>query len=479
LSGASFSLKPGEVHALLGENGAGKSTLMKILGGDVQRDSGSVLINGVDPGALTPRKAQDIGIALTHQEISLCSDLSVAQNIFLGREPKKYGLLDNRKAVALATEILEGMNLDIDPNSLVRDLKLSRQQMVEIAKALSKDAKCIILDEPTSALATKEIDELFKMIQTLKGQGRGIAYISHRLEELSYIADRVTILRDGKHIETRNYSEFTLNEIISLMVGREITEKYPHVDAPLGDTVLEAINLNAGRLVRNISFKARAGEIVGIAGLVGAGRTELTRAIFGADKKQTGEIKVNGAIASVKSPVDAKQKGIVLVPEDRKRDGLCTKLSIRQNASLPNLDLLGKLGIVVKAREKKLANDTKDALMIKASSIEDDASSLSGGNQQKLVVGKWLARDSKAMIFDEPTRGIDVGAKVEIYNIMNRLKLQGIGIIFVSSEMQEILGMSDRIIVMCDGRITGELSRQEATQEKILDLATQFESKAI
>lgn len=350
--------------------------------------------------------------------------------------------------------------------------------MVEIAKALSTNAKILIMDEPTSALTSKEIEELFTIIKKLKSEGCGIVYISHRLEELEHIVDRVMILRDGQYITTMNYQDTDLKEIISHMVGREITEKFPRIEKAIGKKVLEVKNLNAGNHVRDVSFSLYEGEIVGIAGLMGAGRTETTRVLFGADPKESGQIFVDGVEVKINKPLDSIKAGIVLVPEDRKKDGLCTKLSIRDNISLPNLNFISsKLGVINRKKEKDMSKTAVENLRIKLASIESNAESLSGGNQQKIVVGKWLARNSRVVIFDEPTRGIDVAAKVEIYNLMNELKAQGIGVLFVSSEMPEILGISDRILVMADGKITKELDIKEATQDIILEHATKFDKK--
>ncbi|WP_010259512.1 sugar ABC transporter ATP-binding protein [Treponema primitia] len=473
-----FNLKAGEVHALLGENGAGKSTLVKILSGVYTKDSGTVKVFGETVDALNPKIAAELGIAIIHQELNLCSHLTVAENIFLGKELTKHGLLDKRTANEKARELLKSLNIDLNPEMLVGDLQVSKQQMVEIAKALSKNARVLIMDEPTSALTATEIEELFKIIKTLKGKGHGIVYISHRLEELQHIVDRVTVLRDGTYVITADFKETTQPQLISHMVGRDIKEKFPRVECPVGKTVLEVKNLNAGRLVRDISFELHEGEIVGIAGLMGAGRTETTRALYGIDPKQSGEIILDGKSITINKPADSIRSGIVLIPEDRKKDGLFTKLSIKSNIGMPNLDLLSDaLGIVNKGKEKGMALKAVDDLKIKLSGLESDAANLSGGNQQKVVVGKWMSRSFRVAIFDEPTRGIDVAAKIEIYNIINRLKQDGVGILFVSSELPEILGISDRIIVMCDGRITGAMSRAEATQETILDLATRFEKK--
>lgn len=473
-----FELRSGEVMALLGENGAGKSTLMKILSGVYTRDSGQMEIFGQEQGDLTPRLAQELGVSIIHQELNMCRHLSVAENIFLGREKTKLGTLSNHEMEEEARRILSELKIDLDPKKVVGELPVSKQQMVEIAKALSTNARVLIMDEPTSSLTSREINDLFRIIRELKAKGCGIVYISHRLEELQYIVDRVTIMRDGQYITRMNFKDTTMNEIIAHMVGREIKEKFPRVSCEKGKRIFEVKHLNAGRMVRDISFELHAGEIVGFAGLMGAGRTETTRAIFGADQKDNGEILLDGKMIHIRKVADAIRAGIVLAPEDRKKDGLCTKLSLRHNIALPNLDMLcDGLGVVRRGSETEMCERAVENLMIKTPSIEKDAATLSGGNQQKVVVAKWLARNSRVVMFDEPTRGIDVAAKVEIYHLMNKLKQQGIAVMFVSSEMPEIMGIADRIIVMCDGRITGELSAEDATQEKILTLATSFEKK--
>lgn len=479
LDDVSFNLRSGEVLALLGENGAGKSTLMKILSGVYTCDGGQIQVFGQTIERMTPKRAKELGIAIIHQELNLCAHLSVAENIFLGQELAKGGIMHRRQMNERARELLKKLSLDIDPETLVGDLSVSKQQMIEIAKALLCNAKVLIMDEPTSALTAKEIDELFRIIHQLRSEGCGIVYISHRLEELQHIVDRVTIMRDGQYVTTVNFQDTTLDSIIANMVGRDIKEKFPRVQTPVGKTVFEVRNLNAGRMVRNVSFQVRAGEIVGIAGLMGAGRTETTRAIFGADPVDSGEILVDGKTVKIHNPRDAIHAGVVLAPEDRKKDGLCTKLSVRHNIALPNLDLISSkvLQVVNASKEKQMVEEATKNFQIKMANAEVNAASLSGGNQQKVVVSKWLARNSRVVIFDEPTRGIDVAAKVEIYHIMNQLKEKGIAVVFVSSEMPEILGMSDRILVMCDGRITGEMDIQEASQEKIMRYATSFENK--
>ncbi len=479
LDDVQFRLKAGQVMALLGENGAGKSTLVKILSGVYTRDKGTMrLFGNTIEGDLTPKQAQELGVSIIHQELNMCSHLTVCQNIFLGHEHTTGRLLDNKSMRKKAKEVLQSLDIDLDPDMLVGDLAVSKQQMVEIAKALQSNAKVLIMDEPTSALTSVEINQLFTLIRGLKEKGVGIIYISHRLEELQHIIDTVTIMRDGKFILEQPFVDLTMNQIIAHMVGREIKEKFPRIPSHQGGNLFSVRNLCAGPLVRDINFDVYEGEILGIAGLMGAGRTEMTRAIFGADPKEQGIITINGTEVTINHPEDAIRHGLVLAPEDRKKDGICVKLSVRENIALPNLDLLcSKAGVVNRKKEAEMVNKAIKDLRIKLSNAEADASSLSGGNQQKVVVGKWLARNSKVVIFDEPTRGIDVAAKVEIYQLMNQLKESGIAVLFISSEMPEILGFSDRILVMCDGRITGELTREEATQEKILALATQFENK--
>jgi ribose transport system ATP-binding protein len=478
LDNVNFELRSGEVMALLGENGAGKSTLMKILSGVYTKDGGTMTIFGKEYEALTPRQAQEVGVAIIHQELNMCRHLTVSENMFLGREKVRGITLKNSEMEAEAARILGDLKIDIDPRQTVGDLPVSKQQMVEIAKALSIHAKVLIMDEPTSSLTAKEIEELFRIIRKLRADGCGIVYISHRLEELAAIVDRVTIMRDGQYITDGIFAEMTMDKIIANMVGREIKEQFPRVSCTKGKKIFEVKNLNAGKLVRDINFSLYEGEIVGFAGLMGAGRTETTRAIFGADPKTGGQIFLDGEEVKINCPMDAIKAGIVLAPEDRKKDGLCTKLSIRQNLALPNLDLIcSSLGVINSGKEDALCEEAVKNLLIKTPSVEINAANLSGGNQQKVVVGKWLARNSRVVIFDEPTRGIDVGAKVEIYNLMNKLKQEGIAVMFVSSEMPEVLGIADRVIVMCDGRITGEVMAQETTQNEVLKYATEFEKK--
>ena len=474
LDDVGFNLKAGEVHALLGENGAGKSTLMKIISGIYQRDSGSYRLEGREIDELTPKKAQELGIAIIHQELNMCTDLTVAENMFLGRESHARGVIRQREMDRQAAEILKTLKIDIDPRTVVKKLPVSKQQMVEIAKALSTNARILIMDEPTSALTDREIAELFRIVRDLRDHGCAIVYISHRLDELKEITDRVSIFRDGRYVATRNFDETTLDEIIAMMVGREIKEKFPHVPVAKGEKILEVSHLDSG-MVKDVSFDLYAGEIIGLSGLMGAGRTELVRAIFGADPIENGTIKLDGEVIHVRHPLDAIEHGIVLGPEDRKKQGLCTELSIRENVGLANLDrICNRWGVVRSGVEKELTRRAIKDLRIKTPSGEQTAKNLSGGNQQKVVLGKWLVRDARVVIFDEPTRGIDVASKVEIYSIMNDLNSRGIGVLFVSSEMPEVMGMSDRILVMCNGRITGNLVSKATTQDEILRCATQY-----
>ena len=405
----------------------------------------------------------------------MCRHLTVTENMFLGREVKGGLSLNNAKMRKEAKRVLDDLRIDISPDQIVGDLPVSKQQMVEIAKALSIDARILIMDEPTSSLTAKEIDDLFRIIRKLRDEGRGIVYISHRLEELSHIVDRVTIMRDGQYITDGNFKDMDMDYIIKNMVGREIKEKFPRVECRKGKKIFEVKNLNAGKMVRDINFSLYEGEIVGFAGLMGAGRTETTRAIFGVDPKDSGEFYVDGKKIEVNCPMDAIRNGVVLAPEDRKKDGLCTKLSIRQNLALPNLDLVcNKMGVINSGKEDALCEKAVKDLQIKTPNVEIDSGNLSGGNQQKVVVGKWLARDSRVVIFDEPTRGIDVGAKAEIYKIIEELACKGKGIIIISSEMPELIGLSQRIIVLHEGEQTGELRGKEMTQENIMTLASGY-----
>ena len=475
ISQGNFDLRPGEVHALLGENGAGKSTLMKILAGVYTADAGRILYKGQPVTITSPRAAQHLGISIIHQELNLMPHLSLAQNVFIGREPRKNGFILDEKAINAQTQALfDRLNLKLDPRTRVTDLTVASQQMVEITKALSFDAEVLIMDEPTAALTEAEINELFRIIGQLRAKGVGIVYISHRLEEIKRICDRITVMRDGRFIDTVQTADVTMDRIINMMVGRTIFEgapELPEVRSP--DVVLEARGLNRGRAIRDVSFTLNRGEILGFAGLVGAGRTEVARAVFGADPLESGEIYIQGKRVETHSPQDGVRHGIAYLSEDRKRYGLALGMDVETNIVLAAFQkFLGLLGWVDNARTNKTAQQYTQALAIKTPSTRQKVKNLSGGNQQKVIIAKWLAADTEILIFDEPTRGIDVGAKSEIYRLLNSLAQQGKSIIMISSELPEVLRMSHRIIVMCEGRITGELDSREATQEKIITFAT-------
>lgn len=476
LTDCRFDLYPGEVHALVGENGAGKSTLMKILAGVYRRDSGTIRIKGSPVNITSTGAAQRIGISMIHQELNLAPHLTVAQNIYLGQEPRRFGfLLDDRALNDRAAELFETLHLNLDPRKRVSALAVAQQQMVEIAKALSFNADILIMDEPTAALTDTEIAELFRITRELRRRGVGVVHISHRLQELKQISDRVTVMRDGRYVDTKATADVSFDQIVSMMVGRTIFEVTPEVpEHPSPDVVLEVRNLNRGRVIRDVSFNLHRGEILGIAGLVGAGRTEVARAVFGADPVDSGQIFVNGRKVRINSPTDAVSHGIGYLSEDRKRYGLALGMNLETNIVLASLRrFLGPLGVVRSALTRVAAERQVQNLAIKTPSLNQLARNLSGGTQQKVVVGKWLTADTEILLFDEPTRGIDVGAKSEIYRLLNDLAQEGKAIVMISSELPEILRMSHRILVMCEGRVTGELTAAEATQEKIMNFATQ------
>lgn len=472
-----FDLRAGEVHALVGENGAGKSTLMKILAGIYKRDSGRIVFKGEEVELANPKDAQHLGISIIHQELNLMSHLTVAQNIFIGREPRKNikFMLDDKAINAQTEELFAMMNLALDPRTKVSSLAIAKRQMVEIAKALSFNADVLIMDEPTAALTDSEIKDLFEIIHGLQAKEVGIVYISHRLEELKQISNRVTVMRDGHYIDTVQTADTTTDEIISMMVGRTIFEEAPALPEKTSEeTVLEVKGLNRGSELQDVNFTLKKGEILGFAGLMGAGRTELARAIFGADPIDSGEIYIQGEEVHINTPQQAVLHGIGYLSEDRKHYGLALGLDVKENISLAAMSkFLGIAGWINKSKIRTTAEQHVKELRIKTPSTEKKVKNLSGGNQQKVVIGKWLTADTNILIFDEPTRGIDVGAKSEIYLLLNNLAKQGKSIIMISSELPEILRMSHRIIVMCEGRITGSLPIAEATQEKIMTLATQ------
>jgi ribose transport system ATP-binding protein len=477
LSQCKFELRAGEVHALVGENGAGKSTLMKILTGIYKKDAGRILYKGSEVDIPNPRAAQMLGISIIHQELNLMPHLTVAQNIFIGREPRRglQFVLDEKRINEQTQQLFSQLHLKLDPRTRVSDLTVAKQQMVEIAKALSHNAEVLIMDEPTAALTESEIDELFNTIRSLRAKGVGIIHISHRLEELKQISDRVTVMRDGRYIDTVSTAETSIDQIINMMVGRTIYESTPEIPETASDeVVLEVRNLNRGKIIRDVNFKLKRGEILGFAGLMGAGRTEVARAVFGADPIDSGEIFRHGKKVAIRSPRDAVQNGVGYLSEDRKGFGLTVGMDVETNIVLATFERFLRLfGWVDSNKISSTAAHYVEALSIKTPSLTQKVQYLSGGNQQKVVVGKWLTADTEILIFDEPTRGIDVGAKSEIYRLLNDLAQQGKSIIMISSELPEILRMSHRIIVMCEGRITGELSGTEATQEKIMKFATQ------
>ncbi len=474
-----LEVRRGEVHALMGENGAGKSTLMKVLTGIYKKDSGTITYEGKEVEFQNTREAQDAGVVIVHQELNMIGDLTVAQNIFIGREPKKGIRIDDKKMIEDSRALFDELHIDINPREKMNELTVGKQQMCEIAKAISHNAKLIIFDEPSAALTEKEIADLFNIIRDLRKKNLGIVYISHRMDEIKVITDRVTVMRDGCYVGTLVTKDCTKEDIINMMVGRVIyeepkTHSMVPKDAPV---VLKVENLNAGRMVQDVSFELRKGEILGFSGLMGAGRTETARAIFGADPKQSGKISVMGKDGqlhevTINSPQDAVKAGIGYLSEDRKRYGIVVEKSITENSTLASMENFCNGPFINKAKEKKAAEKYIKELATKTPSADQLVVNLSGGNQQKVVIAKWLVRNSDILIFDEPTRGIDVGAKNEIYKLMNKLVSEGKSIIMISSEMTEILRMSDRIVIMCEGRKTGELMIEEATQERIMDKAT-------
>ena len=471
LDGVSLSLKRGEVLALLGENGAGKSTLIKMLGGAHSPDSGMIRIDGQPVKLINPQAAIEAGVGVIFQEFNLVPGLTAWENIFLGRE-NRLGFAAKGAERRRAQELFEQIGVEVPVDEQCGNLSVAQQQIVEIAKALSQDVRLIVMDEPSAALTPREVDRLFDIIRDLKSRDIGVIYISHRLDEIFEIADRITVLRDGRHVGEESVQTITRQRMIEMMVGREIENEFPKEHHATSEVRLEVNNLIRGDAVRDVSFNVRRGEIVGFTGLVGAGRTETMRLIFGADRADAGTIELDGNTLTINEPRDAIRSGICLLTEDRKAQGLVLGLSVRENFGLPNLAGLSSSGFVQQRRERDLFGQFVDRLKIKTPSGEQLARNLSGGNQQKVVLAKWLQRNAEVIIFDEPTRGIDVGAKYEIYMLMNELAKQGKAIIMISSELPEVLGMSDRIMVMHDGRITGEIENVEAaTQEQIMELA--------
>lgn len=470
LSDARFDVRAGEVHALLGENGAGKSTLIKIISGVHQPDTGTMTIDGKSVQFNGPRDAQKAGIATIFQELSLYPELTVAENIFMGHHPKRFGglVVDWRTMNARAREILDSLNIfDLDVTTKVGTLNVGNRQRVEIAKALSLNARVLIMDEPTAALTEADVERLFGIVRLLRERGVGIVYISHRLQEVFELANRVTVLRDGQYIDTRDLKNITENSLIEMMVGREIHELYPKLQTSIGKPVLEVENLRREPHTRGVSFHVCAGEILGISGLVGSGRSETAQAIFGIYPADSGTIKVNGKPIHIKTPADAIKHGIAYVPEDRGTQGLVRPMTLRENASMAVLKQLSTATFIKRGGERDLAHKSIQQFAIRAYSGEQIVGKLSGGNQQKVVVSKWLASNPRVLIVDEPTRGVDVGAKAEIHRLLSELAAQGLAVIMISSELPEILGMSDRVLVMREGCIAAEFPISEATQETV------------
>ncbi|MFI0445745.1 sugar ABC transporter ATP-binding protein [Actinomadura sp. 6N118] len=470
LDGVDFDLRPGEVHVLLGENGAGKSTLIKSLSGAYQPDGGRIVVDGKETGIRSAQDAQDLGIATIYQEFNLVPELTVAENLFLGRPPRRFGLVDKRAMAEHARVLLERVGVDADPRQRMGDLGIARAQMVEIAKALGQEARVLIMDEPTAVLTTSEVDTLFAIVHQLREQGVAVIFITHHLEEIPRIGDRVTVLRDGKSV-AEVPADTPHDELVRLMVGRSIEQQYPREAADAGKPLLQVRGLTRKGAFADVSFEVRAGEVVGLAGLVGAGRTEVARAIFGADRYDGGEVLVGGRTLRRGDVHAAMEAGIGLVPEDRKGQGLVLGADVQENLGLVTLGRSTRGGFVDRAGQHRAAEEIAGKLGVRMSGLRQETRTLSGGNQQKIVIGKWLLADAKVLILDEPTRGIDVGAKVEIYRLVNRLTATGHAVLMISSDLPEVLGMSDRVLVMARGRLAGELAAGEATQDAVMALA--------
>ncbi|MCO7123026.1 sugar ABC transporter ATP-binding protein [Ihubacter massiliensis] len=473
LDKVNFCALSGEIHALIGENGAGKSTLMKCLAGAYDKDEGTIYIDGKKEQITNPKQGQDCGISVIYQEFALAKDLTVAENIFIDSLGEGKALVDRKKLKKRAEEVLEKMGFgDIDVNKKVAELTVAYQQIVEICKAISRNAKVMVFDEPTAVLTNREVEKLFDVIYKLRDSGVCVIYISHRLEEIFRICSRITVLKDGKNVDTVHVKDITEKQLVTMMIGRDLSELFPERNAAIGETVLEAENLICGKMVNGVTFHVKAGEVVGFAGLVGAGRTETMRAVFGADKLEEGEIRLEAKSVKINTPKKAIKNGIGMVPEDRKQQGLLLDMPIKVNGTMSSLqDFTSAVGILDHPKENKKVEEMIGMLNIKARSYKSKASSLSGGNQQKVALMKWMISNSKVIIFDEPTRGVDVGAKVEIYKVMNTLAEQGAAVIMISSEMPEIIGMSDRVYVMRHGKIAGEVEKQQLTEQTLINLS--------
>ncbi len=472
LQDVSLELRAGEVLALLGENGAGKSTLIKVLGGAHLPDAGSLRINGVERQLRSPVESRRAGVAVIYQEFNLVPTLTAAENLFLGQECARAGWIDRGEEARRATELFRRIGANIDPATPCRELSVAQQQGVEIARALATDARIVVMDEPTAALTSQEVDKLFAVIRELKKQGLGILYVSHRLAEIFTIADRVTVLRDGQHVATRTIGEMDRDQLIEMMVGRRLDQEFPKRQAAIGEPRLVVKNLSRTPRVRDVSFAIRRGEVLALTGLIGSGRTETARLIFGADRRDSGTVELDGKVLNISEPEDAIAAGIAFLTEDRKAQGLVLGHSVRDNFALPNLANWSRLGWVDRGEERGAFQRFVERLRIRLARPEQAADTLSGGNQQKVLLARWLQRNCDVVIFDEPTRGIDVGAKVEIYQLINELAAEGKAILMISSELLEVLGMADRILVMHEGRLTGEITAvARATQEQIMTLA--------
>lgn len=473
LSKVSLSVFPGSCQAIVGENGAGKSTLIKILTGAYPKDNGEIYFEGKEVENMEPKLSKSLGIHCIYQELTVANHLSVAENIFLGNQPRtKLGLIDWNRMFADAENILNSLNIDLDPKKLIKDISIAQKQMVEIARAFSQQARILIMDEPTSSLSEREIEILLHLVTELKEKGVGILYISHRMEEIFRITDMITVLRDGQHVKTMRTDEIeNVDRLVELMVNRKMTDYYNKISIPIGETILEVRNLNVKNVLKNISFEVRKGEILGIAGLVGSGRTEIAKSLFGLLKLDAGQIYLHGVPRKFSKPRDAIGLGIGFVTENRKETGLALKMSVRENVTLLNLKAFEKNLLVNKKQERNVVEEYKKKLRIKTSNIEERISNLSGGNQQKAILARWILQQPQILILDEPCRGVDVGAKSEIFAEISRLAEQGVGIIMISSEIPEIIGMCDRTLVMCEGQISGTLERNDITADNILKLA--------
>ena len=473
LHSVDLTLEAGTVLALMGENGAGKSTMMNILVGIHKRDGGTIRIDGQEVNIESPHDAQKLGIAMIHQELSSVVEMSVAENIYLGREPVKNGFIDYRKMYKDTEELLKNLNINLNPKTKMGKLRVADQQLVEIAKAVSQNARILIMDEPTSSITDREIENLYGIIRDLKMRKTGIIYISHKMEEVYTITDQITVLRDGASIATWNTKEATNDMVVKAMVGRELTEQYPKRKVEIGDTILELKNFTQEGVFENISFKLRRGEILGLVGLVGAGRTETMQALFGITKPDSGEVYLKGQKVEFKKPVDAIKNGLAYVTEDRKGEGLVLPMSIAHNITLPSMKELSRKIFIKQKEEKDRVGKEITDLKVKTTSPNLAVKNLSGGNQQKVVLAKWMLKNPDVIIFDEPTRGIDVGAKAEIYKLMNEFVAEGKAIIMISSELPEAMGMSDRILVLSNHKMSGELSKNEFNQKSLMKLAMQ------